>query len=76
MPNSAKKTLLPKETSAAPKTEMEAEMDDCDFASLDELATFMVDALTIPMPTDFHKPKDPAADIDQEPVRHPTKKLN
>ncbi|MBW9090296.1 hypothetical protein JNB91_21015 [Rhizobium wenxiniae] len=51
-------------------------MDDCDFASLDELASFMVDALTIPVPTDFRKPKDPAADIEQEPVRHPTKRLN
>lgn len=76
MPNSAKKTILPKETSSAPKTEMETEMDDCDFASLDELATFMVDALTIPMPTDFQKSKDPAADLKQVHVRHPTKRLN
>lgn len=51
MPNFAKKNGFPHEADTAP----EAETDDFDFGSLDDLATMMVDALTLPLPTDFRK---------------------
>jgi hypothetical protein len=57
MPNNAKKKNFPEDAASDPQTGMEAGadigMDDFDFGSLDDLATMMVEALTIPLPTDF-----------------------
>jgi len=72
MPNSVKKTVLPQETDAASGSDM----DDFDFESLDELATLMVDALTIPMPTDVRNSKGPGVDGGEEPAPRPPKRLN
>lgn len=72
MPNSVKKPIFPQETDAAP----DAETDDFGFGSLDELASFMVDALTIPLPTDFRNSEGAQTDPTQEPAPKDSKRLN
>lgn len=74
MSNSIKKTVAPQEIDA----DCASEMDDFDFESLDELATFMVDALTIPMPmpTGFRGSKGPAVEGGEDTAARPAKRLN
>ncbi|MFK4770983.1 hypothetical protein [Rhizobium sp. ZW T2_16] len=74
MPNSVKKNIIQQETENAPEANSEA--DDFDFASLDDLANFMVDALTIPMPADFRDTD--SCDIGEKDMLapSPSKRLN
>lgn len=76
MPNSVKKNIIQQETENAPEANAEAEADDFDFASLDDLANFMVDALTIPLPTDFRDTD--SCDIGKKDMLapSPSKRLN
>lgn len=78
MPNSVKKNIIQQETENAPEAnaEAEAEADDFDFASLDDLANFMVDALTIPLPADFRD--SDSCDIGKKDMLapSPSKRLN
>ncbi|WP_313198501.1 hypothetical protein [Rhizobium sp.] len=76
MPNSVKKSIIQQETENAPEANAEAEADDFDFASLDDLANFMVDALTIPLPADFRD--SDSCDIGKEDMLapSPSKRLN
>lgn len=67
-----KKTIFPIETDTAP----EAETDDFDLGSLDELASFMVEALTIPLPADFRSSEGSAADDEDKPAPPSAKRLN
>ncbi|AYD01043.1 hypothetical protein [Neorhizobium sp. NCHU2750] len=71
MPNFAKKVLPQDATPSA-----EEDLDDFDFASLDEMATMMVEALTIPLPGDFHGAGDAIGDLESQlkagsALRHP-----
>lgn len=78
MPNSVKKNIIQQETENAPEanSEAEAEADDFDFASLDDLANFMVDALTIPLPADIRD--SDSSDIEKKDMLAPSssKRLN
>jgi len=76
MPNSVKKNIIQQETENAPEANAEAEADDFDFASLDDLANFMVDALTIPLPADFRDTN--SCDIGEKDMLapSPSKRLN
>ena len=76
MPNSMKKSIIQQETENAPEANAEAEADDFDFASLDDLANFMVDALTIPLPADFRD--SDSCDIGKKDMLapSPSKRLN
>lgn len=76
MPNSVKKSIIQQETENAPEANAEAEADDFDFASLDDLANFMVDALTIPLPADFRD--SDSCDIGKKDMLapSPSKRLN
>ncbi|WP_312408046.1 hypothetical protein [Rhizobium sp.] len=76
MPNSVKKSIIQQETENAPEANAEAEADDFDFASLDDLANFMVDALTIPLPADFRDAD--SCDIGKKDMLapSPSKRLN
>ena len=76
MPNSVKKNIIQQETENAPEANAKAEADDFDFASLDDLANFMVDALTIPLPTDFRDTD--SCDIGKKDMLapSPSKRLN
>jgi hypothetical protein len=72
MPNSVKKPHFPEET----ETVDEAEIDDFDFGSLDELATLMVEALTIPTPADCRNSEGSATDIKDKRTSQAAKRLN
>lgn len=76
MPNSVKKNIIQQETKNAPEANSEAEADDFDFSSLDDLANFMVDALTIPLPADLRD--SDSSDIEKKDMLAPSssKRLN
>lgn len=72
MPNSVKKNRLQQEPDAAP----EVDVDDFDIEALDELATFMVEALTIPLSADFRNPDGTQTSNSDEPAARPARRLN
>jgi len=72
MPNTAKKNGFPLASDPA----FEADMDDFDLASLDDLATMMVDALTLPLPADFRDVNSSDADRPDPLAPHSPKQLN
>jgi hypothetical protein len=71
MPNSVKKHRFPQEPVTVPEAD-----DDFDFGSLDELATMMVDALTLPLPGDFRDADGSDTGAIDPRTPHTSKRIN
>jgi len=72
MPNSATKNRFPQE----PKVDQDTDMDDFDLGSLEELAGFMVEALTVPLPADVRNSDGSDIGKISKTAPQPGKRLN